>query len=299
VQGFDLTTHQDVLRVGRGLKRVYDEVLAPTRSSIDRWLRSLSRADRRLLELEARMLAPSSARVLVANSNAVARELVDRAGVDATRVEVIWNGIDGDAWNPHAAAGGRAEMRARFGMRADERVVLHLGTGFRRKGLDVTLRAFAALARREPRVRLLVVGRDGAVWRYRLLALRLGVASRVTFAGSFAATPALYGAADVVSAPSRYDPFANTILESLACGVPAIHPRCAGASELLCAAGLDELVLADPEDAPALAAHLERALDAGGVLAARCRAAAERRPQRAVVDDYESLYRRLTVGATA
>jgi len=293
VQGFDLTTHQDVLRIGRGVKAVYDEVLDRTRGPLDRLVRSLSPGDRALRRLEERMLQPTSWRVLVTNCHAVKQELVDAYHLDPARIEVVWNGIDVEKITPAKAAAGRAATRAALGLATDDRVVLHVGTGFRRKGVDTTIAAFAKLAASDATLKLVVVGRDGAMRIYRRLARSLGVEARVLFTGPKPVDAGLYGAADVVSLASRYEPFGNVVLEACAAGVPALHTAVGGASEVLRAEGLEALVVSNPESAEELAARMSEALRGGAALSARVRAAAEKHTAAGVIDAYEAIYRRL------
>jgi hypothetical protein len=61
-----------------------------------------------------------------------------------------------------------------------------------------------------------------------------------------------YGAADVFILPTREDPFANTILESLATGVPVITTRTNGAGELI-ESDLEGTVVASADDCDAMA----------------------------------------------
>jgi UDP-glucose:(heptosyl)LPS alpha-1,3-glucosyltransferase len=86
----------------------------------------------------------------------------------------------------------------------------------------------------------------------------------------------LYAAADCFILPSRYDPFPNTALESLAMGLAAIVSSRCGAAEVI-EPGVNGWIC-QPDDAPGLAALLARAdaaLRRGGLEQA-ARATAER-----------------------
>lgn len=299
VQGFDLTVRQDVLRIGRGLVKVYRDVLNETRNPLDRWWRRVSPGARAILALEARMLAPGAWTRIVAISRSVRRELIDAYGIPEHAIEIVYNGVDLQALTPAKAAQGRAAVRAELGLPAGEPVVLFVGTGFRRKGLDVLLDAHAALVRSRPGARLLVVGRDGRTGAYRRRARALGIADRVVFAGSRKADAALYGAADVVALPTRYEPFGNVVLEALACGVPAIVSAAAGASDVL-EEELSDLVLPAASDATRLAEILDSTLGVPReALGALCRRVAERYSEEACVARYEALYKRLVARRAA
>ena len=130
-------------------------------------------------------------------------------------------------------AGAGAALRAELGFAAGEPVVLFLGTGYARKGLDLLIDAFPALLAREPRARLLVVGYDSARASFEQRARELGIAGRVTFSGGRADPEAWYTAADLYALPTRYDPAAYTTLEALASGLPVITSTTNGAGELI------------------------------------------------------------------
>lgn len=295
VQGFDLTWEQDVLRIGRGLVEVYRDVLEGVRNPVQRLWRHLSPGAIAMKRIERRMLAPGAFRKVVAISRSVERELL-ACGVASDAIEVVYNGVDLARFAPAAAEAGRDAARARFGISAGERVVLFVGTGFRRKGLDTLLDAFARLARGQADLRLLVVGRDGRAGSYRARARDLGVADRVVFAGRQPVDAALYGAADVVALPTRYEPFGNVVLEALASGRPAVVSRAAGASEVLDEA-FPSWILPDADDAGGLAGRLATVL-ANPPSATDCRAVAERYGDEACLDRYEAIYRAIA-GTTA
>lgn len=286
VQGFDLTTRQDVLRIGRGLVKVYRPALDETRGIADRIWRAISPEARAIAGLERRMLAPGSWTRIVAISRIVKKELVDAYAIPEEAIEVIYNGVDLAAFDPAKAKAGREAVRASLGIGPKDRMVLFVGTGFRRKGLDVLIQAVAPLD-----AKLVVVGRDGRARAYRSLAVRSKCGPRVIFAGQRAADAALYGAADVVALPTRYEPFGNVVLEALACGVPVVVSARAGASEIL-EEELSDLVI-DPADAQALSKVLGHTLDHAAALGSTCRRIAERYSEESCVARYEALYRRI------
>ena len=109
---------------------------------------------------------------------------------------------------------------------AGTRMVLFLGRIHPKKGCDLLIRAFARVARGEPRLRLMIAGPDECGWRAKLekLAGVCGVGGRVLFPGP------LYGdlkwgalhSAEVMALPSHIENFGITVVEALACGVPVL-----------------------------------------------------------------------------
>ncbi|MEM9946258.1 MAG: glycosyltransferase family 4 protein, partial [Cyanobacteria bacterium P01_D01_bin.36] len=101
--------------------------------------------------------------------------------------------------------------------------VARLWAGDIYKGVDVTIRALPKIARAFPSVKYVVIGRGDDQPRLAQLAVDLGVADRVVFAG-FVPDDALvdhYRLADVYVMPSK-EGFGIVYLEAMACAVPVI-----------------------------------------------------------------------------
>ncbi len=239
VMGFGRTPGHHLFRAGGGshvdaLRRMHP------------WRRWLSPED--WVEMAMDRSAVRSARVCIANSALGARGLVEDYG--AARVEVVYNGVDLTRFRPDP--GTRASVRDALGTRGP--VALFLGTGFRRKGLDV---AIAALP---PGWTLWVAGKDRPT----------RAPACVRFLGPSADPERLLQAADVMILPTRYDPFANVCLEALASGIPALTTSSNGAAEVL----PRPWMVAD--DVAGFTAGLLRAEAEGRDLREACRTTAER-----------------------
>jgi glycosyltransferase involved in cell wall biosynthesis len=128
------------------------------------------------------------------------------------------------------AAAQRALVLGRFPELRDRRVVLFLGRIHEKKGCDLLLEAFAAAAKREPRLHLLMAGPDQAGLQARLQqrAASLDVAARVTWAGMLSGDLkwGAFHVAEVFALPSHQENFGLAVVEALACGVPVLiaHP---------------------------------------------------------------------------
>lgn len=202
VMGFGRTPGHQLFRAGGGSHADALRRMHPLR----RWF---SPTDH--LETWMDRTAVESARIVIANSRLGAEGL--RRDYRPKRVEVVYNGVDTARFRPDPQV--RAAVRAELG--ATGPVAVFLGTGFRRKGLD---RALAALP---PGFQLWVVGGDRP-W---------AAPENVRFLGVQRNPERFLQAADVMVLPTRYDPFANTCLEAMACGVPALTTSSNGAAEVL------------------------------------------------------------------
>lgn len=132
-----------------------------------------------------------------------------------------------------------------------------------KKGLPVTLRAFAAFRRRFPAAELVIAGEGPEEASLRALAQELRVAEWVRFAG-FLSQPELrcaYGEAHVFVHPSEIGPdgnqegVPNSMLEAMAMGVPVVATLHGGIPEAM-ESGRDGLLVPE-RDAEALAGALE------------------------------------------
>lgn len=154
-------------------------------------------------------------------------------GVSAGKITVLRNGVDLQRFRPLDRAAIRADMDLRG------TVWLTVGNLVELKGVHL---AIAALAEVEAAT-LLVVGTGRERGRLQQLADRLGVATRVRFAGAVAhdALPAYYNAADVLLHPSSREGMPNVVLEALACGTPVVAAPFAGIDELISAPEAGEI----------------------------------------------------------
>ncbi|MFO0724280.1 MAG: glycosyltransferase family 4 protein [Myxococcota bacterium] len=242
VIGFGHSVIQDVYRLGGGTHAEFMEL-----SRRRRGIRGGKILDRLALRLEAERLRPSRSPLLIAPSARVEDELVRHYQVDRARVRVIPNGIDLGRFQPTIPEGEREAVRQRWGVGPDAKVALFVGQDPERKGLIE-----AAEVARRLKLRLVWVGRD---------ALPPKLAVEPIVEGPRADLESCYRAADLLLAPSWYDPFGGAVLEALACGLLPVATRRIGATERMLGTPLESLLVEEPDDLQALSAAAERALD--------------------------------------
>lgn len=202
--------------------------------------------ERVVTPLERQLYRRSDAAV-IAISHQLAGELRELYGRKGP-VEVIPHGVDVERFSPEACARVRPQVREELGLGAGERMALYVGD--LRKGAAVTLEALA----RVPGLVLHVVTR-GDTAPYRVRAERLGLGARVRFHPPAEEIERFYAAADLFVCPTPYDAFGMVITEAMACGLPVVTTRAAGASELM-EHREHGLLLDEAGDAGALAAAL-------------------------------------------
>lgn len=184
----------------------------------------------------------AEADVLVANTPAEAKDLIERYGVPPDRVVVVPPGVDLDLFRPLSPGREEAERRrARRAVGLPERglLVTFVGRLQPLKAPDVLLRAVAVLCRRDPglagQVHVAVVGGPSGSGLDRPTALaeladELGIADRVRFLPPRPAEALadVYRASDLVAVPSHHESFGLVALEAQACGVPVVAAAVGG-----------------------------------------------------------------------
>ncbi|MGC1967555.1 MAG: glycosyltransferase [Candidatus Acidiferrales bacterium] len=156
---------------------------------------------------------------IIATSELEQQEL-EEDGVAQAKIAIRYNGIDLSAKNTP-----RGEFRLKWGILADEPLILFLSRLIPRKGADVLIEAFAAACPEWGR--LVIVGPEGEPGYQAQLeqcAQDCGVRARVLFTGPLYEEDkiSVLADADVFALPSRYENFANVVAEAIACGVPVI-----------------------------------------------------------------------------
>jgi glycosyltransferase involved in cell wall biosynthesis len=135
-------------------------------------------------------------------------------------------------------------------------------------GIDVALRAFAQVRTTLPAARLSIAGSGPQAAELESLARSLGVHDSVTFTGRLDrdAMAELYRSADLTINPSHVDNMPNSVLESMACGVPVVSTRVGGVPFIV-EDGVTAL-LVPPGDDTAMAAAMIRVLTDASLSAA-------------------------------
>lgn len=181
-------------------------------------------------------------RVIVASQ--VTAGVLEAAGVDPSRIVELPFGIDATRFRQPSGDERRVARRA-FGIGHDEFCVLFVGAQGPRKGLPALIAAI------DPRDPLLVAGDRRGGPQERTASTR---GLRAVFAGKMDDIRPAYWAADVLVYPSRFDAFGMAILEAMACGLPVITSRLAGASSVV---GDGGIVLSDPTDVVGIAEAIQ------------------------------------------
>jgi UDP-glucose:(heptosyl)LPS alpha-1,3-glucosyltransferase len=227
----------DVFRAGDGVHAAWLERRNAFEPLWKRLGRLLNRKHKQVLELERMVFDPSNTQAVIVNSKMVRDEILARFPYPAEKIHLVPNGV-----RPFGELPPRDDSRKRLGLAPDLFCPLFLGTGWERKGLTVAIQAVEMLESTE----LLVAGRGRADFY---------PCDKARFLGPVSDLPTLFAAADLLVAPTWYDPFSNACLEALSAGLPVITTAANGFSEILEPGVHGEIVPAG--DSLALAEALE------------------------------------------
>ncbi len=246
----------DLYRAGDGVHAAWLEEKLRGASVFARAAAWASPYHRYVLATERALFASPWLRAVICNSKMVRNEIRDRFGLPESRLPVIYNAVDSNAFHPRLRE-RRNEVRDRHAIARDALVFLLVGSGYERKGVAAAIAALAALP---APTHLIVVGRDKELARYRRLAHASRLSDRVTFAGAVTDPAPYYGAADAFVLPTLYDPCPNAALEAMACALPVLTSTKSGAAELLLEH--DGGLVSASRDVAALAANMRALQDA-------------------------------------
>ena len=152
-------------------------------------------------------------------------------------VRVLSRGVNATLYDP---ARRSESLRSRWGLKADNLILIHVGRLAAEKNLELLIKAYERLKAQDPKVRLLLVG-DGP----EKSAMQARVPDAI-FAGMQTGEDLAshYASADLFVFPSKTETFGNVTLEAMASGLPVVAFDYAAAAQYVtpqsgCLADLD------------------------------------------------------------
>ena len=232
-----------------------------------------------------RLLSAIMIKRIVAPSQAIRNDLINRGGINPERIEVLYNGVDNVAFTP-ASPEKKARVREELGIPRDRKVVGFAGRYEVWKGHKTFLDAITLLVNSkiqfpitnhqltnhqltshqfllaggsptEDVVRGVTRYRKGLEPMFRTLEER-GMVRRLGHRDDMAE---FYAALDLFICPSDEEAFGLVVLEAFAAGLPIVVTRTTGAVELI--GSTKGVYLVEPKNPGALAEAIQNALQKG------------------------------------
>lgn len=223
----------------------------------------------------------------------------ERTGFPAERITVIPNGVDSERFQPSDAI--RKRVRQELGLLPDEFCIGCVGNLSPAKDYPTALRGAEVFGGACGGWRMIAIGegpeRSGLEERVRANPALRG---RVTFLGTSHRVPELLAAMDVYVLSSVIEGMSNSLLEAMACGLPAIATSVGGNPEVVVDG--ESGLLFPSGDFRQLAEHLQLLYEKADVRRGMSQKARERVQMafsiQSMVRHYEDVYKSLTAAAT-
>lgn len=161
---------------------------------------------------------------MIANSELMKKDTIQRFGVTADKIEVVYPALDTTTFSKFSLK-NKNEARVRF--QFPDKVIVSLVTSgnFKKRGLDLFIQAIEDLPENvRNRASFRVLGKDEE-----------GVYIRpfLNFDPSLEDIQSYFNAIDIFVLPARIEEFGRVVLEAMGCGLPVITTNKVGAGELL------------------------------------------------------------------
>ena len=185
--------------------------------------RSGANVNQRIYDIErAGMLG--AARV-IAVSQLTRSICVRKYGVDPSHVDVVYNGLDREAYQPAADTA----------IEEGDKIVLFLGRLTMQKGPEYFIAAAKRVLEVMPEVKFVVAGSGDMTLRMIELAASVGIGHKVLFTGFLRGgdVDRVFSMADCYVMPSVSEPFGIAALEAIHHRVPVIVSKTSGVAEVL------------------------------------------------------------------
>lgn len=166
------------------------------------------------------------AKLIITNSNMIKNEIIKFYGIDENKIITIYNGIN----LPKSIdkLGAKRALQNDFHILVDKKIILFVGSGFKRKGLKEFL---LTLSRLKSEYIAIIIGKDKKSQKYQNLAKKLKV--NAIFTGQRKDVNIFYEASDVFVLPTHYEPFSNVVLEAMSYENAVITTAQNGTSEII------------------------------------------------------------------
>ncbi|MDV7212094.1 glycosyltransferase family 4 protein [Azotobacter beijerinckii] len=197
---------------------------------------------RHFADYERAVFAPQSKTQILMISEVQQPLFVKHYGTPAGRFHLLPPGIAADRRAPVNAGEIRADFRREFGLADDDLLLVQIGSGFKTKGLDRSLKALAALpGALKSRTRLIAIGQDDPR-PFQLQVKALGLSGQVEILRGRSDIPRFLLGADLLIHPAYNENTGTVLLEALVAGLPVLVTDVCGYAHYIAEAGCGQVV---------------------------------------------------------
>lgn len=168
----------------------------------------------------------------VATTREIRDGFIERGGIAPEKISILPHGID-TAKYPRSDEKIRRELKISHGVAPDCKVLLFCARVVPDKGVDTLQAAWKILHRQFPNALLFVVGGGLNELLDDLRGLSAELDNSIRVIGEVDAPQEFYRMADVYIFPSRHEGLPTSLLEAMACGLPAVTSDIGGCEDVI------------------------------------------------------------------
>ncbi len=169
----------------------------------------------------------TEAKIIIANSKMVKKQITDSYKIDPKKIKVIYNGIEIENFDEKSS---HEKINKEFNLDPEKKVILFVGSGFERKGVKEFL---LILSKLKSDFYAFIIGKDKNLNYYKDFAKKLNLSDHIFFTGAREDVKDFYIRSDIFLFPPKYEPFSNVVLEAMSYKNAVITTEQNGASEIL------------------------------------------------------------------
>lgn len=168
----------------------------------------------------------------LAVSEAVRRDVLGHLHLPPEKVRTLYNGVDTREYCPPSAS-EREALRYALGWPCDALVVVMAARLVPQKNHRFVIENARDIIRDFPNLYFVFAGSGPLEHELKELAARSEMAEHIVFLGHREDVPQILAASDISILPSSREGFSNTVLESMACGLPTVASDVGGNREII------------------------------------------------------------------
>nr|MBC8283968.1 glycosyltransferase family 4 protein [Nitrospinota bacterium] len=256
IQRHEKTWLQDVYRAGDGCPIKWLQQRGPNFSPLKNLFLYLNPFHQLILKLEKNIFESGKCKKIIAISQMVKEDILENYQCPPDNISVVYNGVDLQRFHPNNKNTYRNLIRKQLGVPETSILIIFVGSGFERKGLQFLLQSLEHFKNKD--WRLLIMGKGN----FKKFA-RYAPTNKLNQIIAKEPDPEIekyYGAADLFILPSIYEPFGNANLEALASGLPVVTTKFCGAANII-QPKHNGLVITDPYNPKEIAEKINYLFD--------------------------------------
>jgi len=224
----DSCTH---IHAGGGSHKTFLHIKNQGSSFVSRLFRKISLFHNYIISLEKKAFTADALQKIRCCSEMVKQDILKHYQVPENKLIVVHNGIDwtgiGSIFDNRISMIN--QLQKKHALNPDWKLILFLGSGFYRKGLDIAIRGLQYM---DDDFHLLVIGK-GSPKSFLKIANHIGVENRVHILGPQEKGWKYASICKGFILPSRYEPFGRAAAEAQSMGLPALVSDRTGYAELI------------------------------------------------------------------